>query len=238
MGVVRVLYQGSRGVMALFKKKPVFQIRGCDEKLERGLGELDIETFLDKGNYAFAKIRNVVSVFPEGYKKIEFFTNRGVPHQIFTGNYGESLFFKEVYSQNKAVISAFNDKGEVLLREHMLSKSGAQNMYYNRLDSVIDNWKDITDEVVSALKQDILSKKANINLKNPYLLYVLRSLRKSKVGMLDNGVILADGNYETLVIWGEGNDISMTWFGRKIEDFQVKDIISEVQELLVKNGLD
>lgn len=237
MSKVMVLYKTLRGVVAFDKRKPIFQHKNSKTELKEGLGVIVENSFVDKGNYAFAEMRNIESVFPDVYLTVDYFENVGVPAKIYKGEYGGNVFIKEEYP-DKTFIKALDAEGNILIQEIMKSKKNALNISYCRLDNAVVNWEDITDSVVSSILESIKSKKCDINLGNPYILYALKPLYKKKVVKLENGVILAFGNHETLAIWGNGNQASMAWLGRSVEDIgTMVDIKEDVKSKMLELGI-
>lgn len=234
---VKVLYKSPRGVMSFDRRKPIFLHKGYKKHLEVGLGIIDMDSFIDKGEYAFANITNVEGVLDIAHFNIELYENVGVPQTILKGVYGNSVFIKEVYKDN-AIIKALDKDGSVLIRETRKTKNNAINTYFCRLDNVLSDWEDITDVVLASIIKSIKDKKSELNIANPYILYALKRLIKNKVVKYDNGVIVAEGKHEHLIIWGEGNKSSMAWFGRPIKGIGTSiDITHDIKNFMVENGI-
>lgn len=235
MSKVKVFYRGTAGVMTFMGRRPVFQHRNSEEKLDIGLGVIDENTIVDKGRYMFAHMRNVRSVLPAF--KLETFKERGsVPQKIYKGTYGNNILLKE-QGLVQTFITAYDEEGNQLLRHKKFIKEGEINTNYSRIDKLVEDWEDITDQVVFQLVDDILNKKAQINLANAYLLYILKRVYKNGVYRLANGVIVADGNYESLIVWNDGD---MVWFGRKFDKSRsenVEDITKQVESLIKDMGI-
>lgn len=236
----KVLYKGTQGVMAFEKKKVVFQHRSNENDIKVGLGVIDLDSYVDKGNYAFATMQNIVSVLPDTYATVDFFENKGVPIKIQKGVYGDSTFIKEDYA-DKSFIKAYDAVGNTLLYENKAVKNKdftGLNMYYCRLENTVGTWVDITDEVASAILESIVAKKCDLDIMHSYIfMYTMKGLKKNKVVKLSNGVIMADGKHETLVFWGEGDTVRMAWLGRRLDLSENEDITAEVAKILENSVL-
>lgn len=223
-----MLFKSSQGVMTFERKKPVFHNRYSKRKAELGLGVYDNKTFKDKGEYAFADIRNIYSVIPEGYFTVDYFENVGVPLKVSRGIYGGSILLKEEY-KDKSIIKALDANANILLSETSKVKDTLENIHYTRIDGVVSTWEDITDIAVSKILASLRTKKVDLNISNPYILYALRLLTRNSILKTSNGVILASGRHETLALWGEGCKASMCWMGRHVTwDGSVIDIREDV----------
>jgi hypothetical protein len=237
VGNVKVLYRSAKGVMSFDKKKPIFQHKSSKVKLELGLGVIDETTLVDKGDYSFAEMKNVVSVLPESYLTVEYFENIGVPHKIYKGTYGNCIFIKEEYL-DREFIRAMSEDGTILIQENKRVRNGALNMYYARLDNVIGDWEDITEYLAAKIFNGLMEKNCDLNLGNPYILYAMKRLYQNSIVKAANGVVFATGNFETLAIWGNKNKASMAWLGRRVEDVALtEDIRPEVELLMRENGI-
>lgn len=240
MGKVRVLYQSKEGVMTFNGKKPVFNRRKNSVKVPLGLGVILDGTIQDKGTYAFADIRPINSVLPDKYFTIENFKDVGMPVKIYKGTYGNNVFVKEEY-MNKVIIKAFDSSGKVIFQEYEKNrgKNGTRlNLNYCKLHNEIRGWEDITEQVLTKVLEKVKMKSCNIDIKNPYILYVLRWLYRNKIVRASNGVVYAYGVYETLVIWEKNNVISMAWLRGKVKETEdMQDITSEVEEQLKANKI-
>jgi hypothetical protein len=237
LGNVKVLYRSPKGVMSFERKKPIFQQKGSTTKLEIGLGLIVTDSFVDKGDFAFAEIINVQGVLPATYATIDNFENVGVPVTIHIGTYGNSLFIKEEY-KDKTVIKALDEVGNILLSENKQVNYDAFNSYYFRLDNVITDWKDVTAEILEGIVGSIRCKEADLNIGNPYILYALKRLYRKKVLKASNGVIIAEGRHESLVIWGTSDKASMAWCGRILDSIgKTTDITEELGIKMLESGL-
>jgi hypothetical protein len=218
----------------------IFNDRENSQEVGIGLAVIDEESLIKKDDdrYAFARMTNVQSVLPDAYFDIDFFNGGdGVPEKIYLGRYGESVIIREDSNGGKSFLKAYDSKGEILLKENKVNRMGL-NVYYCRLHNVILDWEDITDEVVSKLIESLESKKSDINIGNPSVLYALQRLPRKNISQGANGVIYVNGAHETLAIWGTGNKASMAWFGRLLEPRgSLKDISADVTEKMRQNGL-
>jgi hypothetical protein len=234
---VKILYKSARGVMSFDKKKPIFQHKNSEVCLSVGLGVIVEGSFVDKGKFSFAEMENIESVLPPCYLTIDYFENVGVPQKIFKGIYGNSIFIKEEYL-NKTFIKALDIDGNILIHETLQAKNNSFNIHFGRLDNAIGLWSDITEYVHNKILSSIESKNSDVNLNNPYILYALRRLHNNSLMKSSNGVILATGKYETLVVWGKDSSASMAWFCKRIETTDaMEDIKEDVKRKMVENGI-
>lgn len=234
---VKVLYSGNRGIVTFDKKKPIFQHKNSKVTLDIGLGIIDEESLVDKGKFAFAEITNVTSVIPSVYLTIDYYENVGVPLKIFKGVYGNCVFIKEEYL-GKTFIKALDEEGKTLVHESAKGYNGTYNMNFGRLDNAMGVWEDITEGVLANIVDSINIKNSEVNLSNPYILLALKRLQKNNIGKASNGVIFATGKYESLVIWGNDNRVSMAWLGRCIENSDVFiDIKDELNSKMIECGI-
>lgn len=236
MNELKVLYQGEKGLMTFNNKKTIFQHRENREGVKAGLGKIVEDSFFDKGNYAFAVFENVNTVLPEDYKTVKFFINRGVPIKIEKGLYGDNVLIKESY-KDRTYIRAYKEDGSIGLYESKTIKNAdyeGPNVYFNRLDDIVENWEDITEEVVSGVLESVKDLTCNVLLSNEFVLNALRGLGKNIIYKLESGVIVADGKFESLVIWNDESEVRMTWLGRKLNlsEFNYVDITKELSKLL------
>lgn len=216
---LKVFYIGEKGLMTFCNKKTVFQHREERENVKEGLGVIVDGTLFDKGNYAFAVFKNVATVIPTAYYDISFFNNRGVPIKIEKGTYGDNVFVKETY-KDRTYIRAYKEDGSIGLYESKTIKNNdyeGPNVYFNRLEDIIENWEDITDSVVSSVMKSIDNVTCTATLEDETVLTALKGLGRNTIYCLDSGVIIADGKFESLVIWGEPNAIKMCWLGHKYD---------------------
>lgn len=233
----KVVYRSARGFMLFEKKKPIFQNRMSNVKLNVGLGVVVAGSLYDKEDYAFAEINNIISVIPDCYYTPEYFENVGVPFKVSKGVYGDSVFLKEEYLK-KSYIKALDKDGNVLLQESKRVKNNSLNTYYTRLDNAVGDWEDITDSVRSGVLDSIMEKECELNINNLYILSSLSRLVQNSVVKTVNGVIFAKGTHESLAIWGNGNKASMAWIGQTPENIGItEDITEEVKRLLAENDL-
>lgn len=214
-----VFYMGEKGLMTFDKKKIVFQHRDNISDAKEGLGIIKVGTLEDKGNYSFGVFENVIANVPVDYCRLSFFVNKGVPMQVFQGTYGDSILFKEVYKE-KTTIRAYSRFGKVLLYENEIKKSEdyeGPNMYYSRINELVGVWEDFTSNFEKLILQDLKFKKCTVSLSNEKVQQALNGLSRNKIVRLTSGVIVAEGKFESLIIWGTDDDIEMTWLGRKLD---------------------
>lgn len=231
-----VLYMGDKGLMTFDKKKIVFQHREKVKDVVEGLGVIVEGSLVDKGNYAFAVFENVETVVPDGYYTLSFFNNRGVPMKVLKGIYGNNVLLKEIYKDN-TTIRAYNKQGDILLYENKIKKSKdyeGPNMYYSRIDEMVVDWVDITQYFEVTILNDLKSKEATLMLSNEKVQQALKGLSRNKIVRLKTGLIVADGKFESLVIWDEDHEVKMAWLGRKLdlEGLENLDITEELAALI------
>ena len=211
-----VFYKGEKGLMTFDNKKVVFQHNGGDgSDAKVGLGVFVEGSLVDKETYSFAEFVNIETVIPENYNEIIFFNNKGVPKKVEKGTYGDNVFLKELYKNNE-VIRAYNKRGRIVFYENKLKKSKSfvgSNMYYDRINELIGDWDDITLDLRSSLEENLRSKDTEVPLDNEKVQSALKGLSKDKLFIMPNGVIIADGNFESLAIWKEDDEICMAWLG-------------------------
>lgn len=233
---LKVFYKGDKGLMTFCNKKTVFQHREERENVKEGLGVIVDGSLFDKGNYAFAIFKNVATVVPKNYDNIEFFNNRGVPLKIEKGVYGDNVFLKETY-KDRTYIRAYKEDGSVGLYESKTIKNAdyeGPNVYFNRLEDVIVNWDDITDEIVSKVFESVASLSCTADLKDEMVVSALKGLGNNTIYRLSNGIIIADGKFESLIIWGEPENVKMCWLGRKYDltNADYEDITSKIVDII------
>lgn len=232
---LKVFYENDKGLYTFDNNKMVFQHREMREGVKIGLGIFDDSSIFDRGNYAFAVFKNVPTVIPDAYYTVSFFNNRGVPLKIERGYYGDNIFLRETY-QDRTYIRAYEADGSVGLYESDNIKNDnyeGVNVYYTRIEKLIEKWEDITDSVISKVYDSIKDISCDIPLNNEIVSGALKGLSRNKIYQLSSGVIVADGKFESLIIWNEGHDVKMTWLGFKINlaDFEYKDITDEINGL-------
>ena len=233
---LKVFYIGEKGLMTFCNKKTVFQHREERENVKEGLGVIVDGTLFDKGNYAFAVFKNVATVIPTAYYDVNFFNNRGVPIKIEKGTYGDNVFVKETY-KDRTYIRAYKEDGSIGLYESKTIKNNdyeGPNVYFNRLEDIINDWEDITEVVVDSVMKSIDNLTCTATLEDEAVLTALKGLGRNTIYCLDSGVIIADGKFESLVIWGEPNAIKMCWLGHKYDltDKRYENITEKLVSLL------
>jgi len=231
-----VLYMGEKGLITFDKKKIVFQHRDNTKNVKEGLGVIVEGTLEDKGNFAFAVFENVETVVPDDYYTLSFFNNRGVPMQVLKGTYGDNILLKEIY-KGKTTIRAYNKQGSILLYENEIKKSKdyeGPNMYYSRINELVGVWTDITEEFETAILSDLRNKKSVLSLSNEKVQQALKRLSRNMIVRLESGLIVADGKFESLVIWNDDHEVKMAWLGRKLDllSFEYKDITEEFAAIM------
>lgn len=234
---LKVFYAGEKGIMTFANKKTIFQHREDRDNVKIGLGVIVDEAYFDKGNYAFAVFKNVPTVIPNLYYDVNFFNNRGVPYKIEKGFYGDNVLVKETY-KDRTYIRAYKEDGTVGLYESKVIKNAdyeGPNVYFNRLEELVKDWEDITDSVVEKVFKSVDNLTAELNLTDEAVLAALKGLGRNKIYRLENDVILADGKFETLVIWGTSKDVKMCWLGHKYDltNKKYEDITEDLLKLLV-----
>ncbi len=215
---LKVLYTDLKGLV-IYDKKIIFQHKYNRKGVEAGIGVVVDGTLEDRGNYAFAEFENVKTVLPDAYLTLEFFENRGVPSKIEKGSYNGYIFIRETY-MNRVYIRAYREDGTVGLYESKEIKNAnyrGPNSYFNRICGVVEVWEDITDEVVSKLVESVKSMVCTETIRSEVITESLKGLKGSKISVLGSGVIIADGKFESLIIWSKEKEVKMAWFGRKFD---------------------
>ncbi len=215
---LKVLYKDEKGLL-VYDKKIIFQHRENREGVEAGIGVIKRGTLDDRGNYAFAEFENVLTVLPECYTDIAFFENRGVPSKIEEGLYNGYVVIRETY-MDRIYIRAYKPDGSVGLYESENIKNATYsgpNVYFTRLSEAVDSWVDITDSVLVGLKESVKSLQCVVPITDSVVQTALRGLKGNKISKLGSGVIVADGRFESLIIWSEGKAVKMAWLGRKFD---------------------
>ena len=233
---LKVFYKGEKGLMTFNNKKTVFQHREEREGVKEGLGIIIENSLFDKGNYAFAVFKNVATVVPDAYSSLSFFSNRGVPLKVEKGVYGDNILMKETY-KDRTYIRAYKEDGSIGLYESEIIKNQnyeGPNVYFNRLDDLISTWEDITNDVMVHIIDSIKKLTCDVPLSNEFVLNALKGLGRNKIYLLSSGVIVADGKFESLIIWNSGSEVKMAWLGRKLDLnlFENKEITEELLKLI------
>ena len=216
---LKVFYAGDKGLMTFSNKKTIFQHREEREGVKEGLGVIVENGLFDKGNYAFAVFKNVATVVPEVYKTLDFFNNKGVPLKIEKGLYGDNVILKETY-KDRTYIRAYKEDGSIGLYESEVIKNSnyeGPNVYFKRLNDLVKEWVDITDEVLKAIIEGVPSLTCSVGLDNELVSGALKSLTHNKIFVLESGVIVAEGKFESLIIWSQGEEVRMAWLGRMLD---------------------
>ena len=101
---------------------------------------------------------------------------------------------------------------------------------------MVEKWVDITDLTVNFIVDSIHSLKCDVSLDDEVVLNALRSLVHNQIFVLESGVIVADGKFESLVIWTEDSTVKMAWLGRKLEleSFNFENRTSDFLKLISK----
>ncbi|MNL91196.1 hypothetical protein D3C81_09260 [compost metagenome] len=234
MNTVDIIFKGNKGVMMLDNNKPIFN-HIDNENTDIGIGVILKGTYVDKGTYAFADMRNKRGVLPKGYYTSDFHINSGVPLKMELGQYGDTIFVKETFCDN-VFLKTFSTQGDILVKESKYRQNNKDNLNlkYCKLDNEIANWQDITDEVHIAILEDIKAKSTTLDLSNIYLLYVVKGIIKNKVYIKDN-IVYAQGKHTTMVIWGEEHKAKILWLGVKINTLGFEDI-TNILEASLKNA--
>lgn len=217
LGYVNVLFQNAQGIICLNGSQTVFQNRRSKTKPKVGLGVIDMSTYVDRGKIAFADMDNVVSVIPDAYFTLDYFENLGVPKRVYKGTYGDSIILKEEY-HNRTIIKALDEEGSLLLKENEKNRKGNFNVFYYRLNNAVGDWVEFTEELITVLISEVSNKKSDLALDNPYILLSLKEIRHKNMVLTTNGVLLAQGYHETMLLWGKDGKVSITWFGRLLTE--------------------
>ena len=216
---LKVFYAGDKGLMTFSNKKTIFQHREEREGVKEGLGIIVENGLFDKGNYAFAVFKNVPTVVPDVYKTLDFFNNKGVPLKIEKGLYGDNVILKETY-KDRTYIRAYKEDGSIGLYESEVIKNSnyeGPNVYFKRLNDLVKDWEDITEEVLTAIVESISTLTCSAGLDDEVVSAALNSLRNNKIFILESGVIVAEGKFESLIIWSHGEEVHMAWLGRMLD---------------------
>ena len=149
--IYHVLYTTAKGLMCYTGNIVVFVNSKQINSVRPGVAYMISDTLVVKGRYGFANFRSVNTVVPDGYGSVRFFENNGVPVTVLKGTYGECVFLKETYINGRTKIMGYLPDGTVAVYEHKIKdKKDAPNPFYTRLDEVVGEWEDITEEVVGA----------------------------------------------------------------------------------------
>lgn len=216
---LKVFYAGDKGLMTFSNKKTIFQHREEREGVKEGLGIIIENGLFDKGNYAFAVFKNVATVVPETYKTLNFFNNKGVPLKIEKGLYGDNVILKETY-KDRTYIRAYKEDGSIGLYESEVIKNAnyeGPNVYFKRLNDLVKEWVDITDEILTDIVASVSTLTCSEGLDNEVVSGALKSLSHNKIFILESGVIVAEGKFESLIIWSQDGEVKMAWLGRMLD---------------------
>lgn len=231
---LKVFYKGEKGLMTFNNKKTVFQHREEREGVKEGLGIVIENGLFDKGNYAFAVFKNVATVVPSNYNTLNFFHNKGVPLKIEKGVYGDNVLLKETY-KDRTYIRAYKEDGSIGLYESEYIKNAnyeGPNVYFMRLDDLVVNWEDITDSIVSDILDSVGKLTCTLAIDDEGVLSALKGLTRNAIYILDTGVIVAQGKFESLIIWSENDEVRMSWLGRMLDLSNF--VYTEVSEELLR----
>ena len=238
VNICKVIYKGEEGGLHTYDgKKIVFQHRDSEIELEEGLATVIEGTYKDMGTYGFADFENIEATEPSEYRKINFYSWKGVPKKVSKGVYGKSIFFKEEYKTGTYIRAYTEDGVAVLYERDKVRKVGyrGENMYYTRLDKLVGHWEDITAELMESLYKDILNIETEVELTHPDVAYCMEKIYQEGVQRLKNGVIVGQGKYENMVLWATklGN-IETAWLGGKwdISGLDKEDITTELKDIL------
>jgi hypothetical protein len=236
---LKVFYAGEKGLMTFNNKKTVFQHREEREGVKEGLGIIIENSLFDKGNYAFAIFKNVETVIPQDYNTLGFFHNKGVPLKIEKGLYGDNVLLKETY-KDRTYIRAYKEDGSIGLYESEVIKNAnyeGPNVYFKRLDDLVKNWEDITDSVLSDIISSIPKLSCVADMDDEAVLSALKTLSHNKIFILESGAIVAQGKFESLIIWTENTEVKMAWLGRMLDisKLSCKDVTSDLMAILGAN---
>lgn len=236
---LKVFYKNDKGLYTFDNNKRVFQHREGREGVEVGLGIFKEDSVIyDRGNYAFAIFKNVDTCIPDSYYTLPFYSNRGVPLKIERGHYGNNILLRETYRE-RVYIRAYREDGSIGLYESDKIKNDnydGVNVYFLRIDKLIEDWEDITNDVVERVIEDVKNLSCSVNMSDDVVFNALKGLSHNKIYRLDSGVFVADGKFESLLIWTENSDVKMTWLGRKLnlDLFKYEDVTDVLLELLNK----
>lgn len=208
-------YKNHRGVLAYDKTKPIFPHRGSNTQVKPGLVRIIPGTLRDFKSYAFANMDNVMGLIPREYRTIDTFANIGVPLKFYKGVYGDSLFVKEVYRSN-AYIKSFDIRGTLIFKEAHYVRGKEMNPCFSRMDEAVTSWEEVSDAMLVDISDSIMSKKSDLTILTPVLLDALKHIYKNGVKRSENGVIYANGDHESLLIWSINGQYKMSWLGRHV----------------------
>ena len=142
---------------------------------------------------------------------------------------------KETY-RDRTYIRAYKEDGSVGLYESKNIKNTdyeGPNVYFNRVNDLVEVWEDITSEVVKNVTDSIKKLNCDVVLENENVKTALKGLSHNRMYKLSNGVLIADGKFESLVIWNDKEEIKMCWLGCKFDFTDVK--YEEVTDEVAKN---
>lgn len=214
----KVLYTTEKGLMAYVDNLVVFVNNRKVHNCKVGVALIDEASLVDKGSFGFADFTNVDTVLPDWYGEIEHFANTGVPVKSEIGHYGDSIFIKETYINQREVIKAYLSNGDLALQEFKIKANKAKvNPFYSRLNDSIKSWEDITENVKAKVAKSIVDKQCNVPLDAVEISTALKGKYIPYACKLPNGLVLVEGKYETLAIWEDNGVVAMTWLGEKFD---------------------
>lgn len=245
--IYKVAYESKRGegkgIVAYDKHTAIFPDIRNGVVVEKGIVEIDRDSYIEKSHYTFAKMRNVVGVMPEGYGSIEFFLGIGVPNKVYVGKYGESVFIKEEYFKT-TYIKAFDENGAELVTVSKSNKdadnSSRVGVHYRQLCEVITSWEEITEKVKESIENSVMDKQCDIECDDLRLMYLVRCKNSWGISQLANGVIAIDGKGATLICWEKNERLYAVWLGDKLDDRYRQgsvDLKDKMQKAFVDNYL-
>lgn len=210
-----LLYKTDKGNLIYRHKKPYFEKKDLKEKVDVGLVKIKQETVVDKGKYAFTEFQEVESVVPENYNTLEFFKHTNLPSKIERFTYRGNVFLKEHYRKNIYIKGYGKDGNVIFYEKKYLVKDGkeVENLYYTRVDEVLEDKTDLTKDFQSNIKSQILNKQESLDQTNQIIVNTLRDIEHK---VLSNGVIKGEGLHEDVVIYDENNEIKIVWLGFRL----------------------
>lgn len=223
---VHVIFEEERGLVIKTKEVPVFNNRRSNIQVKKGLGKIVGGSYVDKGTYGYAEMYNVLTTVPKDYMTLDFHKKRGLPKKVETLLYGANVFLVEEGLRNTSIVG-YNTQGEVIYIEKKLRKDDKPNISYNRVIEVNEGLKDITDELHEAVLKEFYAYESDLGLDNEEVQKLFKALKMNYFLKTENGSIIAQGKYESLLVWGNEGKVNSLWFGTKIDSTGKEEDITE-----------
>lgn len=217
---VYVIHEKDNNKLIYINKKPYTLI---NQENEFGLGEV-VDGTMVEGETPEVEVVGVETIKPERYNEPDTFISLGLPIKMEVGKYKDNSFIRETYYKTirgvqteERVIKAF-DKDENLIFEekeiiHRPRYTG-QNLYYNRINELVKDWEDITEETKKEIRAKLDKLENTIDINNEIIQQMLENLTYSEQ---ENGTIKVSGKYEDGIIYiNEENKPQLLWLNTRI----------------------